>query len=78
MSMYRIVTRNKPRSKLVREVDPDTRCVRVYKNSPEDMHLQIWDGKRYMLVALFPEEARSIARALVEAAEVIEKSEVAA
>lgn len=62
--MYKIETRSRPRSKLVRDADSALHCVRVYKHSPEDLILQIWDGKRYMLVALFPEEAREIAGAL--------------
>jgi hypothetical protein len=69
--MFRIETRNPPRSKLVKDAD-EASCVRVYKHSPEDLMLQIWSGKRYMMVALFPEEARAIAAQLVAAADAVE------
>ena len=70
--MFKLDTKNKPRGRLVREADPDEQCVRVYKNSPEDLMLQIWDGRRYLLVALYPQEARAIADALVETADAIQ------
>ena len=68
--MYKIETRNKPRSRLAREAS--MHCVRVYRDSPTDLILQIWDGRRYMLVALAPQEARDIASELVATAESIE------
>lgn len=67
--MFKIETRNRPRGKLVREGDPDAKCVRVYRNSPDDLILQLWSGKRYMLVTLYPGEARSIAEQLVAVAD---------
>jgi len=63
--MFKIETRNKPRGKIVREGAPDDKCVRVYRNSPDDLILQIWNGKRYMLVVLYPQEARAIAAQLI-------------
>lgn len=69
--MYKLITRNKPRGALVRNAD-DTHGVRVYKNSPETLNLQIWSGRRYMLVSLSPQEARDIAGELVADADMIE------
>lgn len=62
--MFKLETRNPPRGKLVREGDPDAKCVRVYRNSPDHLILQLWSGKRYMLVTLYPAEARMIAEQL--------------
>jgi hypothetical protein len=73
--MYKLETRNKPRGRLVREADPNVQCVRVYKNSPNDLMLQLWAGKRYMLVALSPQEARDIASELVAVADKIQLGE---
>jgi hypothetical protein len=70
--MYKIETRNRPRGKRVPDGDPDAGCVRIYKNSPQDLILQLWDGKRYMAVALFPHEARYIANELVAAADAVD------
>ena len=67
--MYRLETHNTPRSKIVRENDPDTKCVRVYQRSPEEIALQIWAGKRYMIVSLSAAEARAIAEVLVTLAD---------
>lgn len=64
-TMFKIETKNKPRSKLVRDADPSSQCVRVYKASPEEVMLQLWSGNRYTLVALMPGEARAIAEQLV-------------
>jgi hypothetical protein len=70
--MLALTTKNKPRGKLVREQDPDNQIVRVYKNSPHDLILQLWAGNRYMAVALEPAEARAIAEELVNVADAIE------
>jgi hypothetical protein len=72
--MFRLETRNKPRGKLVRDADEST-CVRIYKESPETLLLQIWAGKRYMAVSLLPQEARAIAEAIVAAADEIQLGE---
>jgi hypothetical protein len=69
MYEFRLSTRNKPRSRLVKEEDPDTGMVRVFKSSPEDMALQIWSGRRCTMVSLFPAEARAIAHALIQQAD---------
>ena len=73
MATYRLKTRCMPRSKLVRDGDPTDRLVRVWKNSPEDLTLQIWSGKRYTLVNLYPDEARDIAAELLAVAKSIEE-----
>jgi hypothetical protein len=65
---YRIETRNGPHGHFVRDADPYAKCVRIYPGSPEDIILQIWGGKRYMLVALLPSEARKIAAHLMSLA----------
>lgn len=63
--MFRLETKNKPRGKLVRAgSDSDSFCVRVYRNSPSDLILQLWSGKRYMLVVLERVEACAIAQEL--------------
>lgn len=67
--MFRLETKNKPRGKLVREQDPNNKTVRVYKNSPYDINLQLWSGRSYMLVALEPAEARAIGEQLIEVAD---------
>jgi hypothetical protein len=68
-AMFTFETINKPRGALVRGATNDLRCVRVFRNSPEDLILQIWNDKRYMLVALHPAEAHRIALALIKEAE---------
>jgi hypothetical protein len=71
--MYKLETRNKPRGKLVREQDPHAHCVRIYPGSPDEIMLQLWSGKRYMLVALQPAEARAIGETLMSWATLIEE-----
>lgn len=70
--MYVLKTRNKPRSALVKGADPDDSVVRVYKSSPQDLILQLWSGRRYMLVALFPAEARTVAKELLACADAVD------
>lgn len=68
--MYRLETKNKPRSKLVREQAYGPGCVRVYRASTEDIMLQMWcPNGRYTLVALSPAEARAVAEELVAVAD---------
>src|SRR5262245_49784126 len=70
IAMWKIETRNQPRSTLVKEQKHSPGCVRVYQGSPEDINLQLWcPTGRYTLVALFPAEARAIAEALIKAAD---------
>ena len=69
MTILVLDTQNRPRSKFVREQDPSNQKVRVYRNSPEDLILQLWNGRRYTLIALLPAEARAIAQALIEIAD---------
>lgn len=71
--MFRIVTKNRPRGKLVRAgSDGDAFCVRVYRNSPSDLILQLWSGKRYMLVVLEQSEAQTIAQELLTVSDTVE------
>ncbi len=73
--MFRLVTKNKPRGKLVRAgSDSDAFCVRVYRNSPDDLILQLWSGKRYMLVVLEQSEAQKIAQELWAVSDTVEAS----
>lgn len=68
--MFRIETKNAPRSKHVREMPYGLGAVRVYQHSPEDIALQLWcPNGRYTLVALFPEEARAIGEQLIALAD---------
>jgi hypothetical protein len=68
--MFKLETKNPPRTKLVKEQAYIPGAVRVYKNSPSDMILQMWmPNGRYMLVALYPAEARAIADALYATAD---------
>jgi hypothetical protein len=69
--MWKLNTHNKPRSKFVRDAVGDAHCVRVYKNLPDSLILQLWSGKRYTLIALAPDEARAIAHELVAVADII-------
>ena len=68
MTGYKLETRNVPRGRFVREQDPANKIVRVYRNSPEDLILQIWKGRSHLLVALDASEARFIAEALLATA----------
>jgi hypothetical protein len=52
-----------------RENIPEESCVRLYKQSPEDICLQIRGEKRFASVTIFPQEARQIAEALIEIAD---------
>lgn len=71
--MFRLETVNKPRGRLVRAgSDSDAFCVRVYRNSPSDLILQLWSGKRYMLVVLEQAEARAIAQELLTVSDTVE------
>jgi hypothetical protein len=65
--MFRLKTINAPRGKLVRDTYGDE-CARVYQTS-YDVTLQLWSGKRYMLVQLSAAEARAIAEQLVKVAD---------
>jgi hypothetical protein len=58
--MFRIETRNKPRGHILRNSEGDF-CVRVYKNDPTTINLQICAGKRWLLVSLSKDEAIEIA-----------------
>jgi len=66
--MLSIETVNSPRSSFVRDAEPAA-CVRVYRNTPDTVVLQIWNGRRYMLVQLLPVEARGIANQLNDLAD---------
>lgn len=71
--MFRLMTRNPPRSRLVKDQKYGTGSVRVYPYSPEDIALQLWcPNGRYALVALSPREARAIGEALIEAADAVQ------
>ncbi len=73
--MFRIVTKNKPRGKLVRAgSDSDAFCVRAYRNSPSDLILQLWSGKRYMLVVLEQSEAQAVAQELLVVSDTVESA----
>ena len=68
MSEQIIQTRNKPRRNMASDgalSSPNT--VRVWRNSPEDVMLQLRRTKDYISIALTFEEARQIAAMLVEA-----------
>jgi hypothetical protein len=69
--MLRIDTVNSPRSGFVRDTEPAA-CVRVYRNSPDTVVLQIWNGRRYLLVHLLPVEARGIALQLNDLADEVQ------
>jgi hypothetical protein len=62
-----IVTRNTPRVQNSKHAEPG--CVRVYKQSPEDICLQIRGERRFASVSIFPDEARRIAELLIETAD---------
>jgi hypothetical protein len=61
-----IQTRNKPRRKIVKEMDGQD-CVRVYRNSPEDVVLQIRRKNDFIQIALMFDEAKEIADKLLTA-----------
>jgi hypothetical protein len=69
--MTKVTIRNKPRGRIVRDGDPDLHAVRVYQSTPEDIALQIWAGKRYLLAALSPAEARAIGAELIACADAL-------
>jgi hypothetical protein len=61
-----IQTRNKPRRKIVKEMDGQD-CVRVYRNSPEDVVLQIRRKNDFIQIALMFDEAQEVANKLLAA-----------
>ena len=63
-----LATRNKPRRNVVREDLSGQDCLRVYRNSPEDVMLQMRRTKDYIGIALSFDEARALAAMLIAAA----------
>jgi len=72
MPDHTIKTRNAPRLTIINGIDPDGRAahwVRAYRQSPEDVYLQLrWKG-RYVGVSLTFEEARQLGAHLISEAE---------
>jgi hypothetical protein len=70
MTVKIIKTRNAARMKNApKENIPEESCVRLYKRSPEDICLQIRGEKRFASVSIYPQEARQIAEALMQIAD---------
>jgi hypothetical protein len=61
-----IETKNKPRRKIVRDMNGQD-CVRVYRNSPEDVVLQIRRKNDFIQIALMFDEAKEVADKLLAA-----------
>jgi hypothetical protein len=68
MTDHTIQTRNAPRQTIIRSKDPDDQkayWVRAYRQSPEDVYLQLrWKG-RYVGVSLTFDEARALGAHLI-------------
>ena len=68
MSTDRIFnTKNKPRRNVSRDVLTHQNTLRVFRSSPEDVHLQLRRVSDYVGISLSFAEARDVAAALLEA-----------
>jgi len=63
-----IATRHAPNRTIVRDGMTSQNAVRCYRNSPEDVMVQIRRIKEYVSVALTFDEAREFGQALIDAA----------
>lgn len=59
-------TQNKPRRNIAREPLTSPNCVRVWRNSPEDVMLQLRRTNDYICISLSFDEARQLAAMLIE------------